>query len=275
MKPTRFRKPISITGILPDGVIVRVVYSDESGVGSQKNEPLTVITAIVLNMDRQWRPVAHALTQIVRRTPKNLLYKEKILKGRSLYSAVRKGIPEAGSSLNAILKIIPDEGIPIFYAAVDRAGWSDYRRLLKTTEIERLMTPYQVAFNQCFASVDNAVRRFTNEEVLWIAERNDKQKESETKFMLAWHRLIAAFPNLDPLPQVRDRSCIADAIYFGNPDESRALQLVDVCCSTITRYLLEQFYDWEPIIEPYYSIIQQSIWNQEMHIMFRTDKKDH
>ncbi|MGH7913820.1 MAG: hypothetical protein ACREPW_04115 [Candidatus Binataceae bacterium] len=43
---------------------VRVVYSDEHGMGSEQQEPITVITAIMLNMDTQWHSVQHDLDTI-------------------------------------------------------------------------------------------------------------------------------------------------------------------------------------------------------------------
>jgi hypothetical protein len=33
---------------------VFVAYSDESGVGSIKKEPITVVTAVMMNIDTQW-----------------------------------------------------------------------------------------------------------------------------------------------------------------------------------------------------------------------------
>jgi hypothetical protein len=37
--------------------VVRVVYLDESGPGSEHNEPITVVVGLMLNMDSQWHPV--------------------------------------------------------------------------------------------------------------------------------------------------------------------------------------------------------------------------
>jgi len=47
---------------------------------------------------------------------------------------------------------------------------------------------------------------------------------------------------------------VIDTIYFGDLHESLALQLADVCCSTITRHLLG-----EPEAEPFYNIIRQQV----------------
>jgi hypothetical protein len=44
--------------------ILRVVYSDESGTGDNKKQPITVVTAIVLNMDSQWAPIERDLSEV-------------------------------------------------------------------------------------------------------------------------------------------------------------------------------------------------------------------
>jgi hypothetical protein len=49
---------------------------------------------------------------------------------------------------------------------------------------------------------------------------------------------------------------IADMIYFGNDEESRALQLADFCCWTITQHLLGNSF-----VKPYYSLLQPQIVN--------------
>ncbi|MGO9265030.1 MAG: hypothetical protein ACLQBA_09115 [Candidatus Binataceae bacterium] len=49
---------------------------------------------------------------------------------------------------------------------------------------------------------------------------------------------------------------IVDAIYEGNSARSRALQLADVCCSTIRLHLLKT-----AIAEPFYKLIRIQIFN--------------
>ncbi len=75
-----------------------VAYSDESGVGSIKKEPITVVTAVVMNVDTQWEGVESDLWKARFGTPKGLLEK-RALKGKYLYRAIRKGDPEAIATL--------------------------------------------------------------------------------------------------------------------------------------------------------------------------------
>jgi hypothetical protein len=56
-----------------------------------------------------------------------------------------------------------------------------------------------------------------------------------------------------------DKSLIVDTVYFGNAEHSIALQLADVCCSTVTLHLLEKFYKWTPVVAPFYELIRPQI----------------
>src|ERR1700691_2245056 len=174
---------------------MRVAFSDESGVGSKKKEPITVVTAVVLDMDRQWEPFSnglHAIITAARKKHMNLLEKGRVLKGRILYSAIRKGIRGADEILRATLELAVEEKILVFYGAVDRIEFENYRGLLKITERDKNMTPFDKAFEACFSVVDRTVRTVTNEQILWIADRSDRDRESATKSSLAYHRLYEA-----------------------------------------------------------------------------------
>ena len=74
------------------------------------------------------------------------------------------------------------------------------------------------------------------------------------------------------MPLQTGPSRIADTVYFGSSHESIALQLADVCCSTITLHLLERDYNRTPTVGPYYEIIRESILNQGAPVMFPRTK---
>ena len=150
-------------------MVVQIVFSDESGVGNRKKEPITVVTAIVFNMDREWGPVSTGLQNILFEaigSHKSLLEKGRALKGKLLYSAVRKGIPGADGILRSILQVVANHRITVFYGAVDRDEFEKYRGSAKATQPEKRMTPFDKAFEQCFQMVDRVARSFTNEQVL-------------------------------------------------------------------------------------------------------------
>lgn len=283
---TRLRRGGIFTGIVGK-TIVRVVYSDESGVGSIKTEPLTVVTAIVLNIDNQWEPVEAALHRAEAMTPRKLLFKEQ-LKGSLLYGAVRKGVPRARKALTEILSIPARERIGIFYGAVDRAGC---HRSLRWAKDGSPVAEYHAAFADCLDRVDTAAKIFAaGERVLWIAHQSDKEREPATTSGHLWHRIFTeARPRTNPkaaavsgkdlydgmtvassvvIESTGEKSSIVDTVYFGNAENSIALQLADVCCSTVTLHLLEKFYKWRPIVEPFYELIRPQIMTGDIVPMF-------
>jgi Protein of unknown function (DUF3800) len=263
--------------------IVRIAFSDESGVGNRKKEPITFVTAVVMNMDRQWKPVSNELYSILvkaRKEHKGLLENNRSLKGKLLYSAVRRGIAGADAILRAMLEVVATQSLLVFYGAVDRVEFEHYRGLLKVTEREKQMTPFDKAFEACFSIVDRTVRTLTDEQILWIADRSDRERESATKDSLVHHRLKeltlmvhGIIAGQSPMPLLTGVSRIADTVYFGSSKESVALQLADVCCSTVTLHLLEQDYKWSPVVEPYYEIIRAAILNHGTPVLFPPSKK--
>jgi hypothetical protein len=254
---------------------VRVVYSDESGVGNPKKEPITVVAAAVINMDRSWDAIEAQLYRIVGDTPTNLLADRKSLKGKLLYRAIGKGVQPDAAHAESILKRILDlptkYGIAVFYGAVDRKGLSNYQKRNVSPE-ERAATSYDVAFKRCVERVDAAARAFIDkqERILWIADRSDSKRELFTKTNLSSHRFAQepSYESLEESFRLTDSS-IADTVYFGHSEDSTALQLADICCSTITLSLLERFYDWNPCVGEFYERLRLRIMNDGTPVHLR------
>jgi hypothetical protein len=208
-----------------------------------------------------------------------LLENNRSLKGKLLYSAVRREIAGADAILRAMLEVVATQRLLVFYGAVDRVEFENYRGLLKITERDKTMTPLDKAFEACFSIVDRTVRTLTDEQILWIADRSDRERESATKDSLLYHRLKeltltahGIIAGQSPIPLEAGVSRIADTVYFGSSKESVALQLADVCCSTVTLHLLEEGYKWSPIVQPYYEILRPSILNHGTPVLFPKSK---
>jgi hypothetical protein len=119
--------------------------------------------------------------------------------------------------------------------------------------------------------IEDFVYTFTNEQLLWIAERSDKQREPATRMTVSFYQLEKGFTpkRFARIARAR-RTRIADTIYFGDPYESLALQLADVCCSTITRFLLAKFYGRHPEADAYYDILRPHVLNHGFPVQFRS-----
>jgi hypothetical protein len=273
-KSSEWPKQGYLLGKTGKGVTLRVVYSDESGVGSLAKEPITVVTAIVVNIDRDWDSIEANLRKIAEEASSDVLEKNRSIKGRKLYSIIRKDIPEHEEAvlvLNRVLTILLKYRIAIFYGAVDRRGLENYQKDGSLPEEDRQATSYDVAFDECLGRLDSAALTFTDERILWIADRSDPMREPATKSSLTYYRFkqglnIARWMAND---QREPRISVADTVYFGHSEESAALQLADVCCSTITNYLLEKDYGREYCATDFYHAIHQNVMNDGAPILLQ------
>jgi uncharacterized protein DUF3800 len=261
-----------LLGTTGKGITLRVVYSDESGVGNPTKEPITVVAAIVINMDRDWHSIENDLRTIISETPPDLLENNRSLKGRNLYSLIRKNIPgseRATDILNRSLGVLIKYRIAVFYGAVDRAGLQNYQADLSIPDEERQATSYDIAFGECLARLDAAALTFTDERILWIADRSDKEREPATKSALAYYRFQQSLKIGSLVSEDATRIAIADTVYFGHSEESVALQLADICCSTITNYLLEKDYGRDYCATEFYGFMHTNVMNDGAPIILQ------
>ncbi len=238
---------------------MRVVYSDESGTGSEEEEPITVVAAVMLNMDSQWDPVAEDL----RKLAPNDLYE---FKGSRLFRDLRNGRhrSQADAILRGILDVPIHHHVPIFHGACDRKG---LRRALNSFEeqigrkLKYQATAHEMAFMACLNNVHTFMyTTLPRERMLWISDKSRYEtllrNELESFNILMQLDKSAGLPSwMQHLPTVKPHApSIADTVYFGNSHESRALQLADVCCAVITRQLLRK-----PEATEYYDLIRPQI----------------
>jgi hypothetical protein len=98
------------TLVLP-GTKVRVVFSDDSGRGSNRAEPLTVVTAVLFDMDVQWQPfwedydslLIAAMGRVSRHEPKGAKLPKDAVAGRLNAQKVLEAIL---ASSQAFLRIL-------------------------------------------------------------------------------------------------------------------------------------------------------------------------
>jgi hypothetical protein len=240
---------------------MKVVYSDESGIGDDR-ESLTVVTAILLNIDSVWDQLEHDFTRVARSMPRKLLdHKHNAageIKGSLLFKALRGKIhgvntKVAGHALSQILQLIPKHGIQVFHGAIDRIR---HDKFYAKAGAHRGKWFHQAsAFSECLKHLDDFVRSvFPKEKVLWIADHSGY--ENPVKHELSIFQFLQIV-DIEPLlkkyddPESRpsgtatilkvldnpEPSSVVDTIYFGNSHESCALQIADVCCSAITQHL--------------------------------------
>jgi hypothetical protein len=249
----------SLLGILRDGdrcSVVRVVYSDETGTGSIAEEPLTVVAALMMNLDSQWEPVYRDLEAV---RPKPTFE----FKGAKLFRDLRNGRKRAAADaiLRGVLSIPTRYRVPIFYAAIDRVGYE--RSPLRQDEASK---PYDIALVFCLRSVHTFVYTLLpKERVLWIADKSGGYEHVSQQAREFIGRLAQNAPDElnSGVKEMKPHASFVDTVYFGDSKQSAALQLADVCCSVINLHLQN-----DPHAEPYYELIRPQILANIVPIFF-------
>ena len=244
-----------------------------------------VVTAMLLNIDSQWVPVRNAVEGALREVYglSDIQMGKYTIKGKTLYHKIERGDPKAIKLVALLLAIPKRQNFQMWYGAVDRDGY--YYQMenihLRDFNYRDATPPFRIAFEHCMHRLDGFMRAiFPNEQVLWIHDggslnEHAKRTLRDVRSMLKEIQEDAErFPPGHPMhhvPTVEPQeliSCIADMIYFGNDEESRLLQLVDVCCSTVVRALRN-----DKIGMPYYEILRSQILNDGTRPSYETARK--
>jgi hypothetical protein len=282
---------------------MRVVYSDESGTGDINQQPIAVVTAIMLNMDEHWEPIERELSAIkIQRIPLGLMHWGKgeprmstltqnpELKGDRLFKGLRgkiRGVePEkAVEALKQVLSVAVRNKVQIFYGAIDRAGYADWLQM----HGQAGQSDESKAFLECLWRVHEFAHTYLpREKVLWIADKSGFENSVKSALKLVqWlqgmnrrglQALLSAIQREKgetdiKLPGFNDSdirpSPVIDTIYFGNSHESLPLQLADVCCATIMQHLLSS-----QDAEPLYNIIRPQIVTDGNLVVYSDDWKE-
>jgi Protein of unknown function (DUF3800) len=282
---------------LPE-IRVRVVFSDDSGRGSTREEPFTVVTAAMFNMDAEWDSFVTDFHQAaVEATGSG----DVEAKGARLLSDALDGKQNAAQWLAAILTLPQRHNIPIFYGAIHRLAFEklckEYMEGLRGSlrNPVGLASGQDMAFADCLKRVETYAQTFVpREQVLWIAD-NGGNETTGKKFELKWSQFMEIFTALagqieevhkntgKPHNEIAKEdwaslhvrrsgflphamaSRVIDPVYFGDSKESCAIQLADVCCAVITGRLLDR-----SGIEPYYTILRSQIVNDGTPPLFTT-----
>jgi hypothetical protein len=270
---------------------VRVVFSDESGIGSE-DQLVTVIAAIMLNLDKQCDPLIADIEEIladVFRDPGKAtdyeIHGDRL--ARDLKSGREKG-KYSKELLHRLLLLPAKHQFPIFYGATERAGYKKQEEYLKglrrsLSKALRHAVNIDPTFGDCLRHT-NAYVTTSGEKILWIHDQAGRLTTAK-HFELAAYRLqeIIQTHASKALVDVRPKPLsfgvgragpslrtfglhIADAIYFGDSANSRLLQLADLCCSVITAHILAT-YEYvdkghkKTVLSSFYRLIQSQVVN--------------
>lgn len=245
--------------------LVRKVYLDESGIGDATNEPVAVVSAVIVPVDRTTRLVRQYLTDMVaQHIPEQLqpgfrFHAMDLFQGGSL----REHIPrERRYEILEELCSIPERfGLPITFGYCDRAGVEDSLRKISPTQALKTLTQerresaayvHAMAAYNCVMQVEIFMRfdAEPDEYAQLIFEDNSGSRSvikrllelmKQRRLMLEMNESLNLL-DAPALPIIR----IDEEHFFATKKESLLLQLADTCAYILRRKLAnkecERFY---------------------------------
>lgn len=273
-----------------------IVFSDES-LGGGTSGPITVVTALLININEEWAAISSELKKVRSETPTRLLHNGREFKGASLYGTIRKArrmrkleergsLDESGSldlrsfekAESILLRLLHIASRTLLmYGAVDVAGYERFVESPRPAAAKLTDRPepppdaHHVAFDLCAARVEKKAARALppNERLVWIHDYLDNKARYQYQRGLRWIAWLRSMgrdtETREYIGENRPPLRVIPPIYFGEPEGSLELQLADVCCATIRLKLIERFYpewlaqqDWEPMAEPFHAILRES-----------------
>jgi Protein of unknown function (DUF3800) len=231
---------------------VRLIYSDESGVGDVRVEPITVVAAIMINADTQWKLIEAEVMAILDLLPPHKRGDE--FKGSRLFGQLSKGNNEL--ILRRFLSLIPQFDIPVSVGAVHREGWR--RHCGETNNSVAIDRIQDIAFLLSAVTAEHVMSDIcSNEMALWIAD--ETRKKTGIKEVLQLFQRRQLLPNNERT----QLNHIVDTAYFGDSKESRALQLADACA-----YFVKQHHMSNQSAERFFQIIAPHVKGGENGPLF-------
>ena len=223
--------------------LMRIVYSDEAGVGDGAVEPITVVAAIVVHADSQAEPIEHAVDQILL----DLIPPEERetfeFKANKLFARRDKGNNE--QRLRRLLGLIDTFELPIAHGAAHRVNVKQDRLEKQIPWDEHI--PQNIAFMLAATGVETLMREWhPSEKALWIADETRARVLMKPSLKTYQQRALL------PTEKATQFSHIMDTVYFGDSKESRFIQLADVCS-----FFLKQHHMSNISAEPYYQLIKE------------------
>ena len=238
--------------------IVRLVYLDETGIANLDHEPIMVVSAVIINADKQWHAIEAHLRSLTAEVIPEHQREGFVFHAFELFSGVRR-FPKEEWSLERRLEILDAlVAIPKKFDLTVCFGQTDRRTApplqVHTTEKEatrlREIATHANSFLRCCIQVELLMRATAPDEVaMLIAEDRDTVRKAlkfahsvfsggksalleelmrEPQFGNALYKLLLPFRR------------IIDTVHFAQKSESSLLQIADVCAFAIKRHVMKK-----------------------------------
>jgi hypothetical protein len=228
---------------------MRCVYLDEAGLGDERDEPITVVAAVLVHADQQWRSLEADIQNIIETLVPLPSRRGFEFHAKELFSG-SKSFPWKKSVRHAILAefvaLFQKHRLPILTGASLRV---QIRQLLErqTKKVPQKLldlAAHNFAFLDATRKVDFVLRTLAPDEVgICFADETIFQRKD-------WLRTTLDF--LRKMSLTGDQSDryehLVDTLYFAASHESLGLQLADAAAFLFKRHMMgkrdsESFYN--------------------------------
>lgn len=227
------RKILSIYGVPLEGRnLVRLTFMDEAGISA--DEPVAVVSGVIIHGDNQLNAVEHYLSKIkqqylgdrtqVTLSAKDIWHGTKDFKGMEVSKRIE--------IINAMVSILLNLNLPVSIGAINKKNHNETYEAYKKSkdytnpkygQLKKDNYCHVLAFIQCCAMIERHMQRFTDENTILIVEDRSEVRQS-------LRRAIAYLKGspLSSSPWLPARK-IREMPAFLEKGESSSLQLADLC----------------------------------------------
>lgn len=236
---------------------MRLTYMDESG--TAQHEPYFVVTAVIIEADKQLIEVEKHLDFIAQKhLPKEdrlgfVFHTTDIWSGKKYFSDRNTWpLDKRLLILDDLAEVPAKFDLPISFAGFIKDKWDDTRFPRKPTAAEKDEAMHSLAFAQCCDGVEMFMRKCAPEEIAMVIAENRPAVERTLKSLLLIFKHAEAMKLNEFEPgEFTPYQRIRESVYFAIKDESRALQLADMCC-----FFLRAHASKTPHTEKYYKMLE-------------------
>jgi hypothetical protein len=255
--------PLSIAGIpLQGDRLVRLTYLDEAG--NSPDEQHLVVGGVLVDGDRQLSGVENHFSILIQKhIPLDdragfIFHATDLWSGGGYFKDRNKWPLEKRLEILDDLVAIPAKfELPVAVGSID---WSTFTiDLLNpgSSKHDLQIAAHTVAFGHCCMGIERfMLAALPNEITILIAEDRDKVRASLKEAISAFQNPVVAM-QLHMDPNYFPFGVIKDTVHFAKKNESRSLQVADVCTFILRGHFMEKKHNdrfWK-VLEP------QLIWS--------------
>jgi hypothetical protein len=228
------------------GTAVRILYLDESGVGSLDKDPALVVAGVLIHADTQWGAIANRLREILldavpfgQPTP-SCLHAKDMYHGTKEFHRDHWDKDLRFAMLDKVA-VLPEEfGLPVVWSMMDRKAFA--RKFPALSPEEQTRTAYTVCSVACFMQAELYMRAIESEaEVASIMMEQNAELQRRIPEMFGYlqnpddtHELLPGWERVMPIRR------LIDAPACQPKTASSILQLADFCAFALKRRVEER-----------------------------------